>query len=112
MSEAYDKIYHFSGCKTKCGRMICAKCGKNIDSLTNDWLEAKKSDKEHDWKYVTWHRDCVEQQNGWLNIEKKIQAYRVRVDLIKDTLIKLNGGESDFAEEFITALGELGLIET
>ena len=80
---------------------------QNIDSLTNDWLEAKSQTKNTIGNTSRWHRDCVEQQNGWLNIEKKIQAYRVRVDLIKDTLIKLNGGESDFAEEFITALGEL-----
>ena len=71
-------------CKTKCGRMIKSrKCGKNIDSLTNDWFEAKKV-RQRTRLEIRHMAQGLCRATKWMAYREKIQAYRVRVDLIKD----------------------------
>ena len=74
MGKPYGHQYFFvnSGCIT--GTMICPKCNQPIMDHAHDWVSYQKSCKDDygwdDWKYVTFHRKCYDDQSGWIKIEK------------------------------------------
>ena len=112
MSKAYDYQYHFaskdSGVRCVIGMMKCQKCGKQIDSVTQDWVSATKNIKD-DWKYISWHRDCYSEQRGWADIEVSIVLYNNKVAKIKKELEVYKDKDGEFQNEFLSALEELGI---
>lgn len=96
MGKAYDKEYHFNGGGGRCGTMICASCGKPIiSSRGDDWMSSKKDCKDDagwpDWKFVCYHRHCVDDQSGWEEIEKERDLAVARHAKQIDALQKLAG---------------------
>jgi len=78
MGKEYGHRYFHAGSGCETGRMVCAVCNKAIDSDTQDWVSSKKTE-QHDWKYVTRHRECVSCQKKGHDIEQLKKMHEDRV---------------------------------
>jgi hypothetical protein len=81
-----DKNYQLAPCGTQVGKMVCAKCGKKIDHLTQDYVYWQKTTK-WDWHYVMEHRRCHQNQQGWVTIEN---AHKKHAEAIEKATKALN----------------------
>jgi hypothetical protein len=108
--KGYCFNFHFSGHHGSAGSMMCEKCNKKVDSMTHDWVSYSFPTK-HDWKYVTQHRDCTEDQSGWLKVERA----KITFDNdVKKAIAIINTFKDDsggYSSAFHTALSKLGVIE-
>jgi hypothetical protein len=110
MGKPYEKQFFFSGSRTQCGTMICSSCNKPILNEAHDWM-AQKVNKNWDWEYHTFHRNCRTDQSGWQKLEK---AAKIAADAKQKTMELLRNvakeiGVSDpilFADLAAEALGE------
>jgi len=81
--------------------MICACCGERINPITQDFRVAQKSDPDEDWRYVTHHRLCLDDQRGFFRAEQTRDGYLER----RRSLLK---AAEDFRDEWqISDLDEL-----
>tara|TARA_B100000929_G_C15260008_1_gene336380 strand:+ start:230 stop:517 length:288 start_codon:yes stop_codon:yes gene_type:complete len=87
--------------------MICPGCNKSIDGYVQDWLSYQKHSKG-DWKYVTWHRECCEDQSGWEKLEQKIENDEAEILAIMEDIQKCREGCSpdNFAEALDRLFGD------
>lgn len=111
MGKFYGHWYHFGGCGSTTGNMMCRACGNKIDEYADHWMEAQEDTEDYDWQYVTWHRKCCKDQSGWERIERKEKKRIERVKEIKRDFLKYDIGDGKFEDLFYVALEELGLID-
>lgn len=76
MGKAYNLKFYLAPYPGSIGTMICENCGKPIDSNTQDFRSATKSDRDEGWRYVVHHRECLSDQSGF-EAEERQRAQRV-----------------------------------
>lgn len=108
MSKAYGHRYYHQGSNTSCGDLICSKCHKVIDNKTQDWKCAKKDDKYGNWRYILHHRNCTDDQSGWIKIEEKAKEESIIVNEITEFLAKYLERDGCFSDYFYAAMDKLG----
>jgi hypothetical protein len=108
--KGYCFNFHFSGSHSSSGNMMCEKCNQKVTPMAQDWVSYTLPIKD-DWKYATQHRDCTDDQTGWVKIEQDQLKFDNDVKKAIEVINAFKNNDGEYTDAFLVALDKLGLVE-